>query len=112
MLKYMTKEDFTQYVEEERFVVNALNMTKFEAYVIQERGASEKPGGKRFYLQAVINPDTKDGTFIQRGGGFNKSYAVIEDIAYYVDNHADDRDDGGPTAREVLFKNQVCYSAI
>jgi hypothetical protein len=93
MLKYMTKEDFVNAVNERRFVVMNPKGNTFQAFMITEQ---EGNGFKQMGMANIINPDTKDGNFRQTGGGYNKAMATIEEIALYVDKHApyDERFDG------------------
>ena len=90
MLKYMTKEEFKNAVDERRFVVNTLSENKYEVFMMSVQTVEGM--APQFGITRVINPDTKDGNFRQTGGGFNKRYACIEDIAYYLNRNAEDKD--------------------
>lgn len=104
MLKYMTKEAFIKAVDESRFVVVGKTDTKYEVYLIT---ASEEPNGTiRHGMLRVVNPDTKDGNFRQTGGGYNKSHACIDAIAFYVNRNARDKDEVDTNCVDYFQKKQ------
>lgn len=90
MLKYMTKEEFIKAVDERKFVVRNVKGNKYEVSMITQQ--IDPTGVPKYGICAVINPNTKDGFFTQSGGGYNKALASIEDIALYVNEHAEDKD--------------------
>lgn len=90
MLKFMTKERFIQAIDERRFAVQNVKGNKFEVLYIGTHEDGE--GVTQYGISRVINPDTKDGYFNQNGGGYNKYHACIEDIAMYINKHAEDKD--------------------
>ena len=76
----ITKDEFMQAVNENRFCVKEITYTKYQVFVITE---FEFEGIKNFYMKSVII----DGKHIirQTGGNFNKSRACIELIAWHID---------------------------
>jgi hypothetical protein len=94
MLKHMTKKTFIEGVSERRFVVTNVKGNKYAVYMITVEDTSAYMAVPVQYGMAqVVNPNTKDGLWNQNGGGYNKSHACMEDIARYVDDHAEDKDE-------------------
>jgi hypothetical protein len=91
MLKFMTKETFKKAIDERRFMVQNVKGNQYEVFYI---GTSDNGQGvPQMNVSRVVNPDSKDGYFKQNGGGYNKAHACIEEIAWYVDHNAEDKDD-------------------
>lgn len=101
MLKCMTKEQFKLYIDEYRFAVEQLTPTKFKVMVINY---DKSTGTKRYRINQVIN-NNKTGLFIQNGGGYDKSHACIDDIAWYLDNESEEKDSEF-SCIDYLMKNQ------
>jgi hypothetical protein len=102
MLKYITKKIFIESVRERRFVVQHVKGNKYAVYMIsQSVGFEGMP--QQYSLPQVVNPETKDGLWNQTGGGYNKAHACIEDIARYVDNNAEDKDDDSEEESCAIF---------
>lgn len=102
MLKYMTKGDFKQAIDERRFVVQNVSGNKYQVFYIGS-GNKDNEGNVQHGLSRVVNPDTKTGYFTQTGGGYSKAMATIEDIARYVNNNKDVEHEEG-------FEDFNCYS--
>jgi hypothetical protein len=109
MLKFMTKETFIQGVKERRFIISNPKGSTFEVHYIGI--SSDGNGTPQYNVSRVTNPNSKDGTWRKTGGGYNKEYATLEDIALYIDEHAEDKDEGNLSARKFLMTCQR-YNSI
>lgn len=106
MLKYMTKAAFIEAVDQRKFVVKELSDTKYEVYLM-----GFDPIAQTFGIRRVTNPDSKDGIWRKSGGGYNKAQATIDDIAWYVDRNAEDKD-SNPVSCTQYFQSKQCYERI
>jgi hypothetical protein len=101
MLVNMTKATFKKAVDERRFVVRQVTPTQFEVLYI-----SHDENSNTFNMLHVVNPDSKNGNFRQTGGGYNKAHSTIEDVAYYVNHNAEDKDSNDLNCVQYLQQNQ------
>lgn len=104
MLTFMTKKTFIEAINERRFVVRNVKGNRYEVLLMDAQ--DDGNGGQRFSISSVINPETKDGLFNQSGGGYNKAHACIEDIARYVDQHAEDKDEDDSSCTQHFMYRQ------